>query len=83
MVTPGTVDQKEFPEVAELANGDISTACCLETFHSANANTNMGSLDHGNIIGTVADGKKNSFQVTLDQLDDKCLLQRRYSARDS
>ena len=39
-------------------------------------------LDHGNIVGTVTDGKGDGMLVFLDQGDDKSLLQGWHTTAD-
>lgn len=44
------------------------------------SHTNMCCLNHAYIVRTIADGKKNSLLILLDQLNDKRFLQWRDTA---
>lgn len=80
MITPGSVDKEQFPQIPELAYRHIGRPCGLETLDTAYTDTNVGRLDHANIIGTVADGKKKRLEVSLDQLDNQSFLKGRHPA---
>ncbi len=56
MVAPCTVHEKEFLQISELSDGNICTSSGLESFNTTDADTDMRGLDHGDIIGTVANG---------------------------
>lgn len=81
LVGPGTVHQKELSKVSELRDCNVGGSCSLKTFDTGDTNTDMCSLNHGDIVRTVADSKKDSLQVSLDKLYDKCFLKGRYTAR--
>lgn len=68
------MNQKQLSKEPELANCDISRSCGLKTFDTADADSDMSGLDHGHIIGTVANGQEESLLVALDKLDDQSLL---------
>ena len=70
LITPGSMHQKQLSQIAELPNSNVGTTRCLQAFHAAYANANMGSLNHGNIVGTVANGQKESLEVSFHELDD-------------
>lgn len=74
--------KQQFSEISELTNGNICTPRSLETFDTADTDTNVCGLDHRNIVSTVADGEEESLEVTLDELDDESLLERRDTAAD-
>jgi hypothetical protein len=60
------MDEKEFAEVAELANGNISTSSGLETLNTTDTDTDMGGLNHGDVVGAIANCEKDSFEMALD-----------------
>lgn len=64
---------------AELSNGIIGTHDGLATFFTSDTHTDVGLLDHSNIIGTITDGKGHDFKTVLDHADDSCLLRGRYT----
>ena len=68
------MNKEQFAEVFELSNRHIGTAGCLKTFDAADANANVGSLYHGDIIGAVPDGEEDSFQVAFNEFDDERFL---------
>lgn len=76
------MDEKELSQVAELTNGDIGTSSGLETLNTTYTDTDMSGLDHGDIIGAVANREKDCFEMALDQLDDQGFLKGRYTATD-
>lgn len=65
-----------------MTNSDVSASCSLETLNTADTDTNMSSLDHADIVGTVSDGQQERLQVTLDKLDNQGFLEWRHTARD-
>lgn len=68
--------QQQFSKIAELTNCYIGASCCLQTFDTTDADTDVCGLDHRDVVGAIADSKENSFRAPLNKLDDKCLLQR-------
>jgi hypothetical protein len=48
----------------------------LVYFNSRDADTDVGCLNHADIVGTVTNGQKNSLLILLNQFHDKRLLQR-------
>jgi hypothetical protein len=76
------MDEQELSKVSELSNRNIRTSCGLKTFHTADTNTNMRSLNHGHVVGTITNCQKNGLLVALDKLDDQSLLKGRYSTAD-
>lgn len=59
LVGPGAVDEKQLPQVAELGDGDVGGPGSLESFNTRDTNADVSSLDHGDIVGTVADCEQN------------------------
>jgi len=60
--------------VPKLANGVIRGACCLESFVPGDANANVSGLNHGNIVGSIANCQGGALQVLLDKGDHVGLL---------
>lgn len=54
----------------------------MKTFFSGNTNSDVGSLDHTDIVGTISDSETHDSKVVLDQANDLSLLQGRDSAAD-
>lgn len=47
---------------------------------SRNSDSDMSSLNHGHVVGSISDGEEDRRSVVLDELDDESLLERRDSA---
>jgi hypothetical protein len=71
------MNEKKFAKEAELSNGYIGSARSLETFDTTYANTHVSSLNHRHVVGAVANGKEERFQIAFDKLDNQSLLKRR------
>lgn len=74
LVAPGTMHEQQLAEETELTNGNIGTSSSLQTFHAADTDTDVSSLDHRHIVCTVSNGQENGLQMTLDKLDDESFL---------
>ncbi len=59
------MDKEKPLKEAKLSNGKVWIVCSLKTFISRYTNTNVGTLDHCNIIGTISDGKADCFCMIL------------------
>lgn len=77
VVTPCAMNKKQLSKVSELSNRNIRRPSCLETFHTADTNTNMGSLNHGHIVGTIANSKEQRFEMSFNQFNNERLLEGR------
>ena len=53
--------KKKLAEEAELTNGNIGAPGSLQTLDATDTHSDMSSLDHGDIVGTIADGKQERF----------------------
>ena len=73
---------KELCEVAKLGNGEICCEGCLTAFFSYNSDTDIGSLNHGNIIATIANAGYPFLCVSANEEGDICLLGRRATTSD-
>lgn len=69
--------KQQLSQVSELTNGDISAPRRLKTLNPTDANADVRRLDHGDVVGTVADGQQDCFEISLDELDDQRFLQGR------
>jgi hypothetical protein len=47
------------------------------------ADSDMSSLDHRHVVGSVSDGEKDGRRVRLDELDDEGFLKRRDSTANN
>ena len=70
LITPSTMHQEQLSQIAKLPNSNVGAACCLQALHTTDANSNVGSLNHGDVVGTVTNSKQKSFQVSFDELDN-------------
>lgn len=74
LVRPSAVYEEEFAKISELSDGDIGGAGGLETFDTGDADTDVGSLNHGDVVCTVTDGEQDGFEMAFHELDDQRLL---------
>lgn len=65
-----------------MSDGVVGRVNSLQTLLSRDSDSNVGSLDHRDVVGTVTDGKRHDAEVVLDEVDDLGFLQRRDSAAD-
>ena len=79
VVIGGAVDEKEATEEAELSDGIIRSAGRLQALHSRDADSDMGFLDHGHVVGTVADGQRHGLRLNCHGLHYLGLLAGRYA----
>jgi hypothetical protein len=52
------MDKQKLAKITELCDRNICRSCGLQTFNTTDTNANMGSLDHGNIVGAIANGQE-------------------------
>lgn len=57
MVAPGAVDEKQLAEEAELSDGHIRAPRSLEALLATDTNANVSSLDHRDVVRSVANGE--------------------------
>ena len=57
VITPRPMHEKEFSKVTKLTNGNVGASSGLQTLDTCYTDTNMSSLDHGNVVGAVTDGE--------------------------
>jgi hypothetical protein len=70
------VNQKQLPKESELTNCHIGRSGSLKTLHTADTDTNVGGLNHRNIVGAVTNSQEKSLLVTLDKLNNQSFLKR-------
>lgn len=76
------MDREESLQVLELLETEIRGPGSLGTLHSLDTHTDVGSLDHGDIVGTITDGQSDLVQFLADQFDDQSLLKRGNTTTD-
>ncbi|RDA96026.1 hypothetical protein CP533_5785 [Ophiocordyceps camponoti-saundersi (nom. inval.)] len=62
-VVPPTVDEDEPLKEAELGDGVVGHARRLETLLAGDADADVALLDHGEVVGAVADGQRQAAPV--------------------
>jgi len=82
VVGPGAVDEEEPPQEPELGDGVIRGPDRLQTLLAADAHANVGSLDHSNVVGPVANREGDGLEGVLNQQDHLRLLERGDTAAD-
>jgi hypothetical protein len=75
-VRPSAVNKHETREEAKLANSIIRGHDGCSTFDTSNTNTHVCFLNHGNIVGTIANSKGQAVQTGLDHVNYSSLLAR-------
>ena len=76
------MDKKEFPQCSELGQGIVTRLNCPHSFLAIKADSNMGFLDHIDIICTITDSQRYLSQVVFDQPNNISLFFGRNSAAD-
>jgi len=46
--------KQQLPQIFELCDRVIGRACRLQTFDPGNSDADVGTLDHRNVIGAIA-----------------------------
>jgi hypothetical protein len=69
-------------EEAHLSDSVIRRVDGLKTFLSRDADSDIGRLDHRDVVGSVSDGEGHDAKVVLDEVDNLSFLERRDSAAD-
>lgn len=75
-VGPASMHENQPTQKSELTNGVVRRHDRLTSLFSCNTHANVGLLDHGNIIGTVANSKGKTIQSSLHHVHDLGLLTR-------
>lgn len=58
-----------------LSDGIVRRVDSLQALLSGDADSNVRSLDHANVVRAVTNGKRHGTNAILDQLDHKRLLE--------
>lgn len=66
-------EQDVFQEM-ELANGEVSRACCLHALASCNSHANMRLADHVTVIGAITNGQHALQRVSHSHESDNIAL---------
>jgi len=77
-----TVDEEQTAQHFEAGNREVGTPGGLFTLTTRDPNANVRLLDHGHIVGAVANRSRNVLLAPLDQRDNLGLLQRTKSATE-
>ena len=65
------MDEERPPQVAKLREREVGGACRVSTLLAVDAEANVSLLDHGYVVGTVADRCRHRFLFALfDQAHD-------------
>ena len=83
-ITPSPVDKQQPGEEPELGDGKVGRVCGLQPLVSGDADADVGLLDHGDVVGAVADGQRDLManSAFLHHLHYLRLLHRRDAAAD-
>lgn len=65
-----------FLNPAYLGDGVVRRVCCLQTLIARDSNTDVGCLDHPDIIGSITNGQCDDLHLLLHHLHYLRLLQR-------
>ena len=69
------MDKKKSTQEFELTDCIVWVTCCLIAFFTEYSYTDMRSLNHIDIIGTISYGQSNSLGVMFfDHIDHLCFL---------
>mmetsp|Transcript_30701 Transcript_30701/g.77026 ORF Transcript_30701/g.77026 Transcript_30701/m.77026 type:complete len:361 (+) Transcript_30701:278-1360(+) len=69
LVVPVAVHQEQTLQEAELTDRVVRAESSLHTFLAANTDTDLSSLNHGHVVGTVAHRQRDLAHLALHQLD--------------
>lgn len=66
----------------ELAEAKITHSCCCVSLLAQDSNSDVGLLDHSDIIAAITNCQNCKFHLILDKLDNSSLLFWRASTED-
>ena len=81
-IRPVTMHEQQTLEEAELRNRIVGRVDSLQALLAGDAHTNVCGLNHGHVVGAIADCKRHGVQPVLDHLDHERFLQRRDATAD-
>lgn len=64
------VNEEQATEEAELSNRIVRRVDSLETFFTSYTDTDIGSLNHRDIIGAITNCQAHGAETFLDKFDD-------------
>jgi hypothetical protein len=76
------MDEEQPREEPKLSDSVIGRIDGLKTFLSRDTDTDIGGLDHRDVVCAVSNGESHDAKVVLDEVDDLGLLERGDSAAD-
>lgn len=76
IVRPSAVHQQQTFQVPELSDRIVAGQDGLHSLLAGDADTDVGRLNHGHVVGSVADGQRDRLLHALNQLHHQRLLQR-------
>ena len=75
------VHEQETLQELELGEGEVGRYRCTSALFAVQTDANVRLLDHGHVVGAVADGgRQRRAACMLDHLDYVGLLRRRHAA---
>lgn len=77
-----TVNEEQPRKEPELSDGVVGRVDSLQTLFSRNSNSDISSLDHRDIVGSVSDSEGHDSEVVFDEVNDLGFLKGRDSAAD-
>lgn len=77
-----SMDREESLQVLELLETKVGGPSGLSTLHSLDTDTDMGSLDHGDVVGSITNRQGDLVQFFADQFDNQSLLKRGNTTAD-
>ena len=70
LVTVTTMPDQELDQVTKLLDRKVGRQTGLSTFLTNNTDTNIGSLNHGNIVATITNTAHALLSVLADELSN-------------
>lgn len=77
-----SVYKQQAPQTPKFSKGEIRGLNCPHAFVAIEANSDMGFLDHVDIVCSISDSECDFIEPGLDELDDIGLLVGGDSAAD-
>ena len=72
----------QIPNTTYLSDGIVGRVDSLQTLLARDADTNVRSLDHADIVRAVSNRERHRPEAILDEFHHKRLLERRHTAAD-
>lgn len=74
------MNQKQLGQEPELRHRVVADSGRLQSLLASDSNTDMGFLNHGNVVGTVSNGKSDGLDAFANHVDKAGLLTGRCAA---